>query len=66
MRGVRSHVTIAIDYAMPAEAPTRWLGVLLGPLYARWCVRQMTQDLVHQFSRAGAMRPAMDSDRSRQ
>ncbi len=49
-RGDRSHVTISIDYELPARAPTRWLGMLVGPLYARWCVRQMAQDLVHQFA----------------
>jgi hypothetical protein len=24
-------------------------GMALGPMYARWCVRQMTQDLMRQF-----------------
>jgi hypothetical protein len=48
-RGDRAHVMIAIDYALPAKALTRWLGMLFGPMYARWCVRQMAQDLVHQF-----------------
>jgi len=47
--GDRSHVVIAIDYALPAKEPARWLGMLFGPLYATWCVRQMTRDLVHQF-----------------
>ena len=49
-RGDRSHVTIAIDYALPAKTPARWLGMLFGPMYARWCVGQMTRDLAHQFS----------------
>ena len=48
-RGDLAHVTIAIDYALPATTPTHWLGMLVGPLYARWCVRQMAQDLVQQF-----------------
>ena len=48
-RGERTHVVIAIDYALPATVPTRWLGMLFGSTYARWCVRQMAQDLVHQF-----------------
>jgi hypothetical protein len=48
-RGDRTHVVIAIDYALPAHPTTRWLGMLFGPMYARWCVRQMAQDLVHQF-----------------
>jgi len=53
-RGDRAHVMIAIDYALPAKVPTRWLGMLLGPLYARWCVQQMAQDLVHQFDAHGS------------
>ena len=53
VRGDLSHVAIAIDYALPAKAPARWLGMLFGPIYARWCVRQMTRDLVHQFAAAG-------------
>ena len=48
-RGDRTRVVIAIDYAPPANAPTRWLGMLFGPMYARWCVRQMARDLVRQF-----------------
>ena len=52
-RGDRSHVAIAIDYALPAKAPARWLGMLFGPMYARWCVGQMTRDLVRQFAGSG-------------
>jgi len=48
-RGADSHVTIAIDYTLPAHALARWLGLLFGPLYARWCVGQMARDLVNQF-----------------
>ena len=48
-RGDHARVVIAIDYALPANAPSRWFGILFGPMYARWCVRQMAQDLVHQF-----------------
>lgn len=62
-RGDRSHVTIAIDYAFPAKAPARWLGMLFGPMYARWCVRQMSQDLVHEFSDTAGVKPAMHQDR---
>ena len=45
----QSHVRIAIDYALPANAPARWIGSLFGPMYARWCVGQMARDLVRQF-----------------
>ncbi|HEY3179568.1 MAG TPA: SRPBCC family protein [Casimicrobiaceae bacterium] len=51
-RGDQSHVRIAIDYALPARAPARWLGMLFGPMYARWCVGQMARDLVRQFGAA--------------
>ena len=44
-----SHVTIAIDYAPPARGVARWLGMIFGSLYARWCVQQMVDDLVHRF-----------------
>lgn len=48
----RSRVRIAIDYALPANAPPRWLGMAFGSMYARWCVRQIAQDLVRQFGTA--------------
>ena len=63
-RGDRSHVTIAIDYDWPAKAPARWLGMLFGPMYARWCVRQMIQDLVREFSGTAGVKSAMHQDRS--
>lgn len=49
VRGDRSHAVIAIDYALPACAAGRALGTLFGSMYARWCVGQMTRDLVNQF-----------------
>lgn len=48
-RGEGSHGVIAIDYALPASVAGRGLGILFGPMYARWCVGQMTRDLVNQF-----------------
>jgi hypothetical protein len=48
-RGDGTHVVIGIDYALPANATSRWLGMLFGPMYARWCVRQMANDLVREF-----------------
>ena len=53
-RGDETHVVIAIDYALPAHALTRWMGTLFGPMYARWCVRQMANDLVRQFGTSRA------------
>jgi hypothetical protein len=39
-----SLLRVYIDYDLPAGPATRWLGYLLGPLYAKWCVRQMADD----------------------
>jgi hypothetical protein len=55
--GDHSHVTIAIDYALPTRAPARWIGMFFGPVYARWCVRQMVRDLLHQFGAPGGRTP---------
>ena len=45
-----SRVVIAIDYALPSDGLAYWLGRLFGPMYARWCVGQMTRDLVRQVA----------------
>ena len=45
-----SHIVIGIDYALPSDRLGHWLGRLFGPMYARWCVGQMTRDLVRQFT----------------
>lgn len=36
-----SRVRLWIDYALPQHGVGRWLGRLLGGVYARWCTRQM-------------------------
>ena len=41
---------VFIDYALPDEAPARWLARLLGPAYARWCTRRMVDDAVAHFA----------------
>jgi uncharacterized membrane protein len=43
-------VTITIDYAIPSGAFERILAGAFGRAYARWCVRQMAQDLVARFA----------------
>ena len=48
-RDGHSTVTIAIDYAMPAQGWQRLLAGAFGRMYARWCVRQMARDLVIRF-----------------
>jgi hypothetical protein len=44
-----SRLRVFIDYELPTEASTRWLGYLLGGMYAKWCVRQMLRDAREQF-----------------
>ena len=41
----RSLLRVCIDYALPQEGPARWLGLLLGHYYARWCTQQMVSDI---------------------
>jgi Polyketide cyclase / dehydrase and lipid transport len=45
-----SHVTVFIDYALPEQAVTGWLGYFLGGYYARWCTQQMVADAVRHFT----------------
>lgn len=42
---------VYIDYNLPQSAKTRWLGVLLGTMYAKWCVTQMTTGVRDHFKR---------------
>ncbi|MDX2060079.1 MAG: SRPBCC family protein [Gemmatimonadales bacterium] len=44
-----SMLRVFIDYTLPEGAPARWLGVLFGRFYARWCTRRMVDDVVRQF-----------------
>ena len=45
-----SLLRVYIDYALPEDLPARWLGVLLGRYYARWCTDQMVRDTVKHFA----------------
>lgn len=47
--GRASRARIFIDYALPDKAPARWLGVLLGGVYARWCTSRMAKDAARHF-----------------
>jgi hypothetical protein len=40
---------VFIEYALP-DGRARWLARLLGPAYARWCVRRMAKDGTRRFS----------------
>lgn len=44
-----SRLTVWIDYSLPEH--NRWLGVVGGGSYARWCVRQMTDAARQRFAR---------------
>jgi len=48
-RGDDSILRVFIDYALPARAPARWLGLLFAGYYARWCTRRMMDDAVKHF-----------------
>src|SRR5262245_52776085 len=49
-RDIDSLLRVYIDYSLPHGALTRWLGYLLGPVYARWCTQQMAKDTVKHFA----------------
>lgn len=36
-------VTVYIDYEFPLNRPGQWLGRLLGPAYARWCINRIIE-----------------------
>ena len=44
-----SRLKVFIDYELPSGG-TRWLGYLLGGMYAKWCVRQMLRGTVDYFA----------------
>ena len=48
-----SRFTVYIDYDLPKTWKTRALGVLFGGMYAKWCVKQMTQGVRDHFSNQG-------------
>lgn len=48
--GDGSRLRVFIDYELPANPFTRWLGVCFAGLYARWCVRQMLNGVADRFA----------------
>ena len=48
-RGSECALRVFIEYALPAQAPARWLGRLFGGYYAKWCTRRMVDDTVAYF-----------------
>ena len=51
-RGGGSAFRVFIDYALPERGIARWLGILFGQFYARWCTKQMATDAAKHFSLA--------------
>jgi hypothetical protein len=47
--GNSSDLRIFIDYDLPSSPMLRWLGSLLGSIYAKWCVRQMVKSVRLRF-----------------
>jgi len=54
--GEHSRLRVFIEYELP-RGPARALGWLLGPPYARWCVRRMVNDAVRSFPACVASPP---------
>jgi len=52
-----TRLEVFIDYALPENAPARWLGRLLAGTYARWCVRSMLEGANRHFNEP-VQRPA--------
>lgn len=48
-QGDASLLRVFIDYALPDAAPARWLGLLFGRFYAKWCVAQMIDGALNHF-----------------
>jgi hypothetical protein len=49
-RGEQSELCVFIEYEVPRGPVTRWLGRLLGGVFAQWCVRRMVDDAVQHFA----------------
>jgi Polyketide cyclase / dehydrase and lipid transport len=49
-KGTSSNLRIFIDYELPPSPALRWLGILLGPVYAKWCVGQMVKSARLRFA----------------
>jgi hypothetical protein len=47
--GTLTAARVWIDYDLPSRGVSRWIGVLLGSWYAKWCVRRMLGDVQRTF-----------------
>lgn len=48
--GEGSRLRVFIDYDIPQQGVSRWLGKLFGKTYARWCTEQMVRDAAAEFN----------------
>ncbi len=48
-KGNSSDLRVFIEYDLPSSPRLRWLGNLLGSIYAKWCVRQMVKSARLRF-----------------
>jgi hypothetical protein len=48
-KGNSSDLRVFIDYDLPSSPKMRWLGFLLGSIYAKWCVSQMVKSVCLRF-----------------
>lgn len=48
-----SKLRVFIDYDLPSSWLGRLLGVMLAPVYARWCARRMAEDAKRTFAADG-------------
>lgn len=46
-----TRVRVWIDYSLPTGLTGRWLGKLLGKVYADWCVTRMARDATNFFNK---------------
>ena len=44
-----SLLTVFIDYGLPRDGVARYVGLLFGRSYARWCTQRMVQDAVSRY-----------------
>ena len=49
-QGRGSMLRVFIKYALPERPPARYLGLLFGSYYAKWCTQQMVDGAVKHFA----------------
>jgi hypothetical protein len=48
-RAGKTDLRVWIDYNLPSRIAGRWLGKILGNVYANWCVKSMVRDAAKAF-----------------